>query len=506
MPEKLRETHKTLNVFLLTMISIATILSVRNWPLTAEYGFSSIFFLILAMILFFIPVSLVAAELATGWPEKGGIFAWVKEAFGHKMGFLAVWLLWVENVVWYPTILSFVAGSIAYTFNPKLASNAVYTYIVILLAFFFSTAINLRGMKISGLISSFGVIFGTFLPGLLIIVLGFIWFFSGKPLQITLSWETFFPKFSNISELAFMAGVLLGFAGMEMPAVHAKDVKNPKRNYPKAILWSAIIIMIASILGTLAVAFVIPQNEISLIAGSIDAIAYFLGSYNLGWLVPFVAILVAFGAFGGVSTWTAGPCKGLLAAAENGDLPPICHYANKQGMPTVMMVAQGVIVAILSTVFLFMPDVNSSFWILAVLASEVYLVMYMIMFVTAIVLRYKRPDKERTYKVPGGLIGIWIVAGTGFLASLATFFIGFLPPPQLNTGNVVFFESFLVIGMIIICGTPFIILKYKKATWALSYSAYKALKNEVLTDKEPKAKAEVEAHSQDVGKHKDDGA
>lgn len=468
MSKKNSEIPRTLNVFLLTMISIATILSVRNWPLTAEYGFSSVFFLLLAMILFFIPVSLVSAELATGWPEKGGIFAWVKEAFGHKMGFLAIWLLWVENVVWYPTILSFVAGSIAYAFSPKLANNAFYTYIVILVSFLLSTALNLRGMKVSGWISSFGVIFGTFLPGLLIIVLGFIWFFSGKPLQINISWDSFFPHFTNISELAFIAGVLLGFAGMEMPSVHAKDVKNPKKDYPKAIFCSAIVIILASVLGTLAVAFVIPQKDINLIAGSIEAISHFLGNYELGWLVPFVAILIAFGAFGGVSTWTAGPCKGLLAAAENGDLPPICHYSNKQGMPTVMMAIQGVIVALLSTVFLFMPDVNSSFWILAVLASQVYLLMYMIMFVTAIVLRYKKPNQDRAYKVPGGFFGIWLVAGTGFIASLSSFIIGFLPPPQLNTGSLFFFESFLAIGIIIICLIPFIILKCKNPSWSRS--------------------------------------
>ncbi|MBM3202061.1 MAG: amino acid permease [Chlamydiae bacterium] len=454
---------KTLNVFLLTMISIATILSVRNWPLTAEYGLSSIFFLLLAVITFFIPVSLVAAELATGWPEKGGIFAWVKEAFGHKLGFLAVWLLWVENIVWYPTILSFMAGSIAYAFNKQLATNKFYTYFVILGTFVLSTLLNLRGMKVSGWISSFGVILGTFVPGLLIIVLGMVWFFSGHPIEITFSWSSFIPQLNHIAELAFLAGVLLGFCGMEMPAVHAKDVKNPQKDYPKAIFWSASLIATLTILGTLAVAMVIPHNKINLIAGSIEAIAYFLESYQLGNLVPFVAILLAFGAFGSVSTWTAGPCKGLLAAAESGDLPSICYYTNKNGMPTVMMASQGVVVALLSTAFLFMPDVNSSFWILTALTSQVYLVMYIIMFLTAIMLRIKKPHHPRPYKIPGGIFGMILVAGIGLLASIAALLIGFLPPPQLNTGSILFFESFLIIGITVICAIPFIILRFRSS-------------------------------------------
>ena len=80
------------------MINVATILSIRNWPVSAEYGLSSVVFLLLALLFFFIPAALVSAELATGWPQAGGVFVWVKEALGPRLGFLAIWLLWIENV------------------------------------------------------------------------------------------------------------------------------------------------------------------------------------------------------------------------------------------------------------------------------------------------------------------------------------------------------------------------------------------------------------------------
>ena len=190
-------SSRSLNVFLLTMINLATILSIRNWPLTAEYGLASIFFLLLSLLVFFLPTAFISAELATGWPERGGIFVWVREAFGNKAAFLAVWLLWVENVVWYPTILSFVAGSIAFAFDPGLASNRLYTFGVILVIFWGMTLLNLLGMKISGWISSLGVILGTLLPGILIISLGSIWYFGNNHLAITFSWEAFFPTFTH---------------------------------------------------------------------------------------------------------------------------------------------------------------------------------------------------------------------------------------------------------------------------------------------------------------------
>jgi amino acid transporter len=126
------------------MINIAAVSSVRNWPTIAEYGFSSLFFFALAAIVFFIPVSMVSAELATGWPKTGGVFSWVKEAFGHRTGFLAVWLLWVENIIYYPALLSFIAGTIAYVINPALEQNTLYTLLVILSVFWATTLLAYR--------------------------------------------------------------------------------------------------------------------------------------------------------------------------------------------------------------------------------------------------------------------------------------------------------------------------------------------------------------------------
>ncbi len=459
------KSKRTINIFTLSTINVAAICSIKNWPLTAEYGFSSLFFFMIAALLFFIPVSLVSAELATGWPERGGIFVWVKEALGHKFGFLAVWLLWIENVVWYPTILSFIAATIAYSFMPSLAANKLYMVFVILAAFWGATIVNLRGMKTSGLISSVGVIFGTVIPGVVVIGMGLGWWLSGNPIEITMSWNSLVPDLSSGSQLSLMAGVLLGFAGMEMSAVHARDVVNPQKNYPKAILLSAIVILLLSILGTLAIAFVIPQSKISLVAGGMEAISYFLNAYGLGWSVPVFAILIALGAFGGMSTWTAGPSKGLLAAAQSGEFPPILHRVNKNDMPVALLVMQGIIVSMLSLVFLLMPDVSSSFWMLLVLSSQLYIVMYLLMFIAAIVLRYKKPDVKRSYKIPGGNVGMWIVAGIGLTASLAAMVVGFFPPAQLETGSLLFYELFLLGGIIVMSAMPFVILLFKKPSW-----------------------------------------
>lgn len=459
------KTKRTLKVFTLAMINVAAVCSLKNWPLTAEYGFSSLFFFVLSSLLFFIPVSLVAAELATGWPERGGVFVWVKEALGHKLGFLAIWLQWVENVIYYPTLLSFIGATLAYTFKPSLAHNPLYMVCMILAVFWGVTLVNLRGMKLSGFISSVGAIFGTMLPGIFIIGLGMLWWITGQPLEISLTKESLIPNLSSPYQLSLFAGVLLGFAGMEMSANHAKDVVQPQKNYPKAIFLSACIILFFSVLGTLAIAFVIPQKEISLVSGGIEAIKYFMSAYGLGWTVPLLALLMTVGALGTLSTWVVGPSKGLLAAAQSGEFPPILHRVNKHDMPIGMLIMQSIIVSIVSLVFLLMPDVNSSFWILLVMSSQLYLLMYVLMFITAIVLRYKKPNVKRAYRIPGGNTGMWIVAGIGLIGAIGAITIGFFPPDQLNTGSLLVYELFLGGGILVLSVIPFVILAFKRPEW-----------------------------------------
>jgi len=139
-------------------------------------------------------------------------------------------------------------------------------------------------------------------------------------------------------------------------------------------------------------------------------------------------------------------------------------------MPVNMLIIQALIVSFLSSVFLFMPNVSSSFWLLMVLASQLYLVMYLLLFGAGIALRYQYPNVKRAYKIPFGNVGMWLVGGVGTIASLFATVVGFFPPSQLDVGNLVFFELFLILGMVIFCGLPFLILYFKKPSWKLPYT------------------------------------
>jgi putative glutamate/gamma-aminobutyrate antiporter len=456
---------RTLSVCALAMINLAAIGSVKNWPLTAEYGLSSLFFLLLASLTFFVPVALVSAELATGWPKAGGVFVWVKEAFGHRTGFLAIWLLWMENVIWYPTLLAFIAATLAYVLDPRLVEHIGYTVGSILFFFWGATLLNLRGMRLSSWISSVGVVCGTFLPGLCIIALGLFWYVEGRPLQIAFAWDGLVPNLTSPKQLAFFTGVMLSLCGLEMSAIHARDVKCPQKDYPRALLLSVVSLLGLSFFGVLAIAMVVPREAISLTGGSMQAFAVFLDAYGLARALPFAALVIAIGALGSMSTWLVGPTKGLLAAAEQGDLPPVCRIVNRHGMPVSLMLFQGVVVSLLSLVFFLMPTVSSAYWILTVLVAQLYLVMYVLLFAAAIKLRYKRPDVVRPYKIPGGTCGMWLVAGLGMASALLALAVGFLPPEQLDTGSALRYVGLLTAGLLLASFLPWIILRFKKPHW-----------------------------------------
>ncbi len=447
---------RVLGVFALAMIAISGIFSLRNMPLMAEYGLSAIVLYLLAAVIFFIPTALVCAELATAWPERGGLYTWVREAFGPAVGFLAIWFEWTNTVVWFPMLLSFISATLAFVINPHLANNRFFILTVILSIYWLATIVNFFGMRMSSWLSSLGIIFGTLLPGLLIIGLGIGWLLTGKPAQISFTWSAMLPHL-HLSGMVFFVGFVLSFAGMQVVGFHARETQHPQRDFPRAIFLATIVILVTAILGSLAIAIVVPTKQISLVAGLMQAFAIFLQAWHLSWLLPILALLTVFGAAAMLNTWIIGPSKGLLVSAQAEHLPKPLLYCNKHDVPVAILFLQGIIVTLLTSVFLFMPTVNSSYWILSALTAQLTMAMFVLLFAAVIRLRYTQPDKTRAYRIPGGKIGVWLVSGVGILVCVSAFALGFVPPEQLHTGSLWFYEGFLVMGFLLLALPPFII-------------------------------------------------
>ncbi len=459
------EHRRTLNVFVLAMLSLAVVISLRNLPLSAEYGLASLFFYLAATLVFMIPYALVSAELASAWPKAGGIYIWVREALGDRWGFFAIWMQWFHNMTWYPAMLAFIAAGIAQLINPNLAHNKVYLICVILGGFWSVTLMNFFGIKLSAWLSTVCVIVGSIIPGVLLIFFGIYWVATGHPLAIDLTAKKLLPNLHDLSHLVFLAGIFLALAGLEANANLAREVKNPQKNYPRAILIAALLAFGILVLGSLSIAIVIPQKDISLVSGLLDAFHIFFNKYGVGWIVPIIAIFTVLGAFGELNAWAMAGVRGLFVTIEHGNLPPIFHKLNKRHVPVNLLIFQAVIVTIAAFIFLYLPNVNISYWILSALAAQMYLVMYILLFITGIVLRIRKPHVPRVYRVPFKNGGMWVASIIGTAACLFAITVSFIPPLTFKIKSILQYESILIAGFVISVAIPLVIFAFKKPHW-----------------------------------------
>jgi amino acid transporter len=457
------QSRKILGVFALAMINVAAVLSIRNFPSMAEYGWSSIGWYLIGTVLFLIPISLAGAELATGWPEGGGVYAWVKQAFGEKGGFTALFCEWSNNLVWFPTVLSFIASTLAFALTPDLANNHIYMFSVMMAAFWGTTLIAYFGEEASTKFGNIGVILGSIIPSVLIIFFGVWWVLSGATMVLPpFSFEAMLPSVS-LDTLPFFSTIILLFAGMEMAGFHALETRNPQGDYPVAMALSAVIIFFCTVLGTLAIAFVIPTDQLSLASGVMQAIQYFLNAANLGGLVAPMAVLITLGGVVSLAAWLIGPAKGLGIVAEEGNMPPIFDRTNKYGAPVAVLVTQALIGSFISLLYVFLPSVNQAYWILSALTTELLCIVYIFIFAALIKLRYSKPDTPRPFKIPGGMAGVWLVGGLGILGVGFAFVVGLMPPDFFN--NTPLYIGAVLFGTFVLAVPPLIFLKFRKPEW-----------------------------------------
>lgn len=468
-----------ISTWAMAFMTAAAVISLRGLPLMAAEEMTMFFYIAFATVLFLIPAALVSAELGSAFAgQEGGVYRWVGSAFGKKWGFTAIWLQWIQNVVWYPTVLAFAAAAIAYGIGkPELANNGKFTGIFIIAFYWIATFIAFGGTKILSKVTSWGFVVGTVLPGLVVITLGIVWVMMKKPLgfeDLTAAETTlttvvngkvsprWFPDLSNPSNLAYLSGIVLLFAGVEVQAVHASEMKNPKKQYPAAIFISAIIVFILFTFGSLAIAAVVPNSELQLESGLMQAISIMVESVNMKWALYVLAFCVAFGSLGSVLSWISGPSKGLLSTAKDGILPESMARTTKAGAPKTMMLIQGFIVTVLACLYFVMKDVSVAFFLLSALTVAVYIIMYLMMYMAAIKLRKSQPNLERPYKIPGGMAGMILIAGIGIIAAFFALVLAFFPPSQLPVGSPASYVAVVAVGTIGFFIIPLIIAAKRK--------------------------------------------
>lgn len=467
--KKIMSTAKgSLTMMAMAILLITSIFSLRGLPSEAKYGIQSVFFFIFAAVVFLVPFSLVCAELASTYTKSGGLYRWVAEAFGPKWGWTAMYLEWQTVVFWFPTVLMFGAASLAYiawpeSFDQELASNKWYTLVVAMVLYWAATFNAFRGQKSANLLSTYGGLVGTIIPGALLIILGALYFILGK--QNNLADVPFFPDFSHFNTLVLAASIFLFFAGMETQAVHINDMSNPAKQFPRSVFVACIAIVVLYALGTLVIGLVIPTDNINLLQSLLVAYKALWSSFGLGWLGNVIALFVMFGVVGQISALVTGPSAGLMAVAQSGYLPRSLQKVNDNGVNKSILYIEGALVSVLILVMIVLPTVESAYQIMSQMATIIYLIMVVLIYLAFIRLRRTAPNRKRGFKVPGGKLGMVVVSGLGIAGALLAMALSFIPPSQIATGSPVVYVSIIAIGVAIFVALPLVIYKNRKPSW-----------------------------------------
>ena len=462
---KKKHGGKVFGVGGLAILTFAFLANVNTTPQLATFGLGAIALFVMAIVLFLAPTAMASSEMAAAWPRTGGIYVWTRLAFGEAAGFVIIWLEWAQFVVAWPYLMGSITLQAAYLIDPSLNNNPVFLVLVVITTTWLSVLLALRGLRVTSGFAWYSVIAASVLPAVLLVAFAIVYVVQGNSPQFEVSASALVPAV-DFSDIAFISGALLMFAGIQVSANHAGDVENPGRTIPRSN-WIAValcLLLFAPL--TLAIATVIPANQINIVSGLVQSAEAIFTATSVGWLTPIFTFLIVTGLIASLVQIINGPSRGLVVAGrEGGNLPPFLQRENAQKMPVVIIVIQAAISSVLALGYLVLGSVQNAWIMFALIQTNMVLIMYLMMFAALVKLRYSKPDVKRPYAIPGKKVGVWAVAAIGSIVCLAGLVISFLPTSE-NTGmSTGVYVLIVALGTIAFTAMPFLFWIFRKPSW-----------------------------------------
>lgn len=405
--EKPTGFKKVLRSLDMTLFTVCAILVMDTLAPSAAIGSSSISWWLITLVLFFIPYGLITAELGTTYPEQGGLYIWVKKAFGEKWAARTTWLYWINVALWMPSVYILFAGMFAQLFFPEM--GLWWQILIGIVMTWITVWIGSITLETSKWIPNIGAI----IKALIMVVIGVgALIYAGKNgVANDLSFQSMLPEWG--AGLAFLPVIVYNFMGFELMSGASEEMKNPGKDIPRAIITSGALIAVFYLLGTVGILMALPLDELGLISGIIDTLRVLLGETGIGGaLVVVLGVAALYSFLANMVTWTMGANRTADEAAKEGELPAVFgreHPVYKT--PVGAFLITGIVSTAVMVIYGFMAgSAEDLFWTLFAFSSMVFLLPYLVMFPAFLKLRKTDPDAHRPYKVPGGKLFTTILA------------------------------------------------------------------------------------------------
>jgi amino acid transporter len=420
----------------LVLFNLVAVIGITWIATAAKAGPSSITLWLLAAIFFFIPQGLAVIQLSSSYPAEGGIYAWTKREFGEGHGFLCGWCYWINNVLFYPTLL--LSGAVMATYvlgwsESGLAERWSYVLPFTLLALALAVVVNIVGLGTGKWLQNLGGV-SVYLPGLLLVLLG-LYGVSTKTPANSLTWSQLRPDLTNLPELNLWATIAFAFAGLELSSTMGQEIQDARRNLPRSIYLAAPLVALVYLCGTVSMLWLVPRQEINLVAGPLQAIAN--GTRNLGsawwWLAPAAALLLTISRIGALGAWLSGSARVAFVVGLDRYFPPAFARIHPRWRTPYIAILVQVPIAV---VFLLLAvlgkgtTVERALLILLDMSLLIYYVPYLYLFICFIAHCQQRKDVggERLV-LAGGKPAAWISGLCGLSVTLFAMIVAMIPPP-----------------------------------------------------------------------------
>jgi arginine:agmatine antiporter len=281
-------------------------------------------------------LGLAFARLARMTPATGGPYAYTRLAFGDFAGFLVAWGYWISIWASLPAIAVAVTGSV-FEMAPGIRSRPLGTAIT-LGVMWLVVAMNLRGVKTAGLVSSITTL-AKLIPFGAIAVLGLFYIRGEHFSPLNPSGQSLFTAAAALAPLTMFA-----YLGLESATVPAGDVVQPERTIPRATVLGVGVACLLYVLGTAVVLGVVPREQLTgSVAPFADAASLMWGA----WAATAVSIAIVISSFGSLNGWTLLMGQVPMAAAQDRLFPALFARRSSRGVPAIGMVVSASFASIL---------------------------------------------------------------------------------------------------------------------------------------------------------------
>jgi amino acid transporter len=430
------------------LFNIATVLGPRWISAAGHSGTSSISLWVIAALFFFVPGAFVINELSSRFPAEGGLYVWAKEAFGDFHGFVAGWTYWIYTVFYFPGLLLASASMSAYVLGEKgapLSQDRTFLLVVSLVLLLIAVWLNIIGLNIGKWLQNAGGV-GTYLPLLMLVGIALLVYFKhGSVTHFT--WANMLPTW-NWDTVNFWSQIAFAFTGLELVSAMSEEVRDPRRTLPRAVFGAGAMIAFMYIAGTFAILSLVPAADLDPKSGVFQAITLGSVALKLGFLGILAALLVCVGNAGGVGSTVAGIARVPFVVGIDRYLPEAFgKIHSKWKTPYISILVQaGVSGAILLLSQIKSETVQAAYQMLISAAIILYFIPFLYMFAGVIKLaaRKDRTKDEHAVLIPGGMPGVWLCGGLGFVVVLIGIFVSLVPPGDIT--NRAMFEFKLIGG------------------------------------------------------------